>query len=253
MTKLLAALVPLGIVGLIAFFLLTGETGDRMFRGRSELGDAFSRRAVRSVPPDRLGPGSRGLENAAANTVTAIVLDYRGFDTLGEVTVLFAAVAGAGLALFGRRRRRGRSAPLTPSSLILTAAAPWIFMFLFVVGFAIVLHGHLTPGGGFPGGALLAAGLVLLMSAAGHESSPRRLHLLEGLSGFAFVAVGVAGLVWRDSFLAHFGDAGALGAFWSAPVTILLYLIIGLKVSAELTNAVRTLANVEDPTTEEVP
>jgi multicomponent Na+:H+ antiporter subunit B len=252
MNRLLAALVPLGIVVLLSFFLFTGETRDQMFRGRSALGDSFSRRDVRSASPALLGPGSRGLENASANTVTAIVLDYRGFDTLGEVTVLFAAVAGAGLALFGRRRRR-RTARVTRPSLILTAAAPWVFLFLFVVGFAIMLHGHLTPGGGFPGGALLAAGLVLLMAAAGHESSERRLHWFEGISGFSFVAVGLAGLFWKDSFLAHFGDAGALGAFWSAPVTILLYLIIGLKVAAELTGAVRTLAHVEDPTTEEAP
>lgn len=252
MNKLLAALVSLGIVALLSVFLFTGEARDQLFRGRSELGDAFSRRNVRSEAADRVGPGSRGLENTSANTVTAIVLDYRGFDTLGEVTVLFVAVAGAGLVLSGRRRRR-KVGEVTPPSLILRTAAPWVFLFLFVVGFAIVLHGHLTPGGGFPGGALLAAGLVLMMSSSGHEPSARRLHLLEGFAGFAFVGVGVVGLVLKNSFLAHFGDGGALGAFWSAPVTILLYLIIGLKVSAELTSAVRTLAHVEDPTVKEAP
>ncbi len=252
MNRLLAALVSLGIVALLAMLLFTGESKDQLFRGRSGLGDAYSRRDVRAKAPDRVGPGSRGLENASANTVTAVVLDYRGFDTLGEVTVLFVAVAGAGLVLTGRRRRR-KVGDLTPPSLILRAAAPWVFLFLFVVGFAIVLHGHLTPGGGFPGGALLAAGLVLMMSAAGHEPSPRRLHLLEGFAGFVFVGVGVAGLVLKNSFLAHFGDAGALGAFWSAPVTILLYLVIGLKVAAELTSAVRTLAHVEEPATKEAP
>ena len=252
MNKLLAVFVSAGVVALLGVFLLTGPARDQLFSGRSELGDAFSRRDVRGPAPDQVGPGSRGLESAPANTVTAIVLDYRGFDTLGEVTVLFAAVAGAGLVLFARRRR-GQAVSARRPSLILTAAAPWFFLFLFVVGFAIALHGHLTPGGGFPGGALLAAGLVLLLSATGREPSARRLHLLEGLAGFSFVAVGVAGLVWKGSFLAHFGDSGVLGDFWSAPVTMLLYLIIALKVSAELANAVRTLAHVEDPTTKEAP
>lgn len=252
MTRLLPALVSLGVVVLLGALLLTGPTRDGLFRGSSEIGDTFSRRDARGAARDLVGPGSRGLENASANTVTAIVLDYRGFDTLGEVTVLFAAVAGSGLALFGRRRR-GQVPPRHRASVILTTAAPWIVLFLFVVGFAVALHGHLTPGGGFPGGALLAAGLVLLMSATGREPSARRLHLLEGLAGFSFVAVGVAGLVWKGSFLTHFTGGGALGDFGSAPVTILLYLIIALKVSSELTGAVRTLSLVEDSTDKEAP
>ncbi len=253
MNKLLPALVSLGIVSLLGTFLLTGPARQQLFSGRSDLGEAFSRRDVNQNATGKLGPGSRNLENSAANTVTSIVLDYRGFDTLGEVTVLFAAVAGAGLILFARRRREGAAAATMPSSLILKAASPWIFLFLFVTGFVIILHGHLTPGGGFPGGAMVAAGLVLLMASAGHKPSGKRIHAVEALAGFAFVAIGVAGVVLRGSFLAHFADMGALGDFLSAPVTILLYLVIGLKVSAEVTNAVSTLEHVEEDGGKEAP
>jgi hypothetical protein len=76
---------------------------------------------------------------------------------------------------------------------------------------------------------------------------------MEALAGFAFVAVGVAGVVLRGSFLSHFADMGALGDFLSAPVTILLYLVIGLKVSAEITNAVSTLEHAQDENGKEAP
>ena len=252
MNRLLSILVPLGLVTLMAFVLLTGNGRRQLFSGRSDTGDAFSTRSTGGRTSGIVGPGSRHLENNAANTVTAVVLDYRGFDTLGEVTVLFVSIAGAGLILAGRKRRK-KTAQRRGGSLILRTAAPWILMFLLVVGFMIILHGHLTPGGGFPGGAMLAAGLVLLMSSSGHDPDARRLHLLEGLAGLAFVLTGALGLLLRDSFLAHFWNAGALGAFLSAPVSMLLYLIIGLKVAAELVSAVRTLAHVEDSTNEEVP
>ncbi len=251
MNRLLAVVVPSGLVFLLVFFLLGGPARDQLFQGKGETGQTINRRSAGSPAPETIGPGSRGLESGAANTVTAVVLDYRGFDTLGEVTVLFVAVAGAGLVLAGRRRRRTG----TPArgSVILRTASPWIFLFLFVVGMYIVLHGHLTPGGGFPGGALLAAGLVLLMAGSGHEPSGRRLHLMESLAGFSFVGVGLAGLFLKDSFLAHFGGSGTVGAFFSAPVAMLLYLIIGLKVAAELVRAVDTISRVEEPETTEVP
>lgn len=251
MNKLLSALVALGIVALLGAFLLTGIPRSQMFSGRSAVGEAYSRRDVRQEPPAQIGPGTRGLENSSANTVTSVVLDYRGFDTLGEVTVLFAAVAGAGLILAARRRRE--KPVLTPSSVILKTAAPWIFFFLFIVGFTIILHGHLTPGGGFPGGAMVAAGLVLLMASLGHAPSGRRLHALEALAGFAFVVLGVVGVVLRGSFLAHFADFGALGDFLSAPVSMLLYLVIGLKVSAEVAGAVTTLESTADTPEKEAP
>lgn len=253
MNKLLSALVALGIVALLSVLLLSGTVRQHLFSGRSLLGETFSKRNVRQNAPQQVEPGTRGLENSAANTVTSVVLDYRGFDTLGEVTVLFAAVAGAGLILFARRRREGMQTNKTPSSLILRAAAPWVFLFLFVTGFVIILHGHLTPGGGFPGGAMVAAGLVLLMAALDHRPSGRRIHTIEALAGFAFVMVGVAGVVLRGSFLLHFTDMGALGDFLSAPITLFLYLVIGLKVSAEITNAVSTLEHAQDNGEKEAP
>jgi len=130
----LASLLFLG--GLV--FLLIALTGVLSFGNPPMLvGDAIQRAAA-----DEIG---------AANFVTAVVLGYRGLDTLGELSILFAAATAGGLVLGGAQQRRGR-----PAGMILRSGADLLFPLLLVVGLYIVMHGHLTPGGGFQGGVILA-------------------------------------------------------------------------------------------------
>ena len=89
---------------------------------------------------------SQDLESGSANYVTSIVVNYRSFDTLGEITVLFISALGVSLLLTGKRKRQKSS----ESNFILKVGARLIFGIVIVFGIYMFSHGHLTPGGGFP-------------------------------------------------------------------------------------------------------
>jgi len=82
-------------------------------------------------------------ELGASNLVTAIVVTYRGLDTLGEVTVLFLAAAGVGLFL--KLRDREKKTPRRNSSEILKTGITFVLPAIIMFGVYIFLNGHLTP------------------------------------------------------------------------------------------------------------
>jgi multicomponent Na+:H+ antiporter subunit B len=174
--------------------------------------------------------GSSGHEEGSANLVTSIVVNYRAFDTLGEVLVLFAAAAGVGLLFSGKRKRRYRKA-----SLVATTAVPLIAFFAMIVGIFLILHGHITPGGGFSGGALVASGLLLVMFISS-RNIPRNVFLVtESIAGLAIIGIGWAGVMLRGEFLANYLPAGSIGDLLSGGTVLILYILVGLKVTSEIT------------------
>jgi len=98
-------------------------------------------------------------ETGAANIVTSVVISYRGLDTLGEVTVLFLATIGLGAVLATVKKETDRKT--VKASLILSTGCKFLFPFILIFGTYIFIHGHLTPGGGFQGGAIIASAFVL--------------------------------------------------------------------------------------------
>jgi len=166
----------------------------------------------------------------AANIVTSVVLAYRGMDTLVELTILFTAATAAGMVL-GQGTRAGRSQ--SPAGFILSTAADALFPFLLVLGAYIILHGHLTPGGGFQGGTILAVAFFLPLLAQPNAGIDERITTwVEGSAGAAFLLIALAGLA-GDGFMAPF-PGGELGELLSAGSLPVLYLALGLKVGAEL-------------------
>jgi multicomponent Na+:H+ antiporter subunit B len=122
-----------------------------------------------------------------------------------------------------------------PGGFILRAGADLLFPLLIVVGLYIVLHGHLTPGGGFQGGVILATAFVLpVLARPGQVPSHGSLALIEGLAGAAFIVTGFAALAYDRAFLAPLLAPGLLGTLISAGTLPILYLAVGLKVGAEL-------------------
>ena len=126
--------------------------------------------AVNEVSRRYLEQGAE--ETGAVNAVTGLILDYRAFDTLGESAVLFAAAASV-ILLLNRPDRRTRTfrGPDQLTNLLGRPLLPVILLF----GVYVILNGHLSPGGGFSGGAVLGGGLILASLVLGEERMERLL------------------------------------------------------------------------------
>ena len=182
-------------------------------------------------------------ETGAANFVTSVVLAYRGIDTLLELTILFTAAMIGGMVL-GRRRV---DAPHDPDAgFILRTGADLLFPLLLVVGLYIILHGHLTPGGGFQGGVILASAFFLpLLARPGSSINQDVISIVEGLAGATFIIIGLLAMFDGKEFLTPLLDKGELGALISAGTLPILYLAVGIKVGSELAGLLAHLAEAE--------
>ncbi|MCU7854935.1 MAG: sodium:proton antiporter, partial [Candidatus Thiodiazotropha sp. (ex Lucinoma borealis)] len=121
-----------------------------------------------------------------------------------------------------------------------------LFPLLMTIGFYIIFHGHLSPGGGFQGGVILAAAFFLpLLARPGAQLHHGTLSLIEGLAGASFVLIGLIALQQGKAFLQPMLIQDTLGVLLSAGTLPLLYLAVGLKVGAELASLLSHLAQTE--------
>lgn len=184
-----------------------------------------------------------------ANIVTAIIVTYRGLDTLGEVTVLFLAATIVGLVLAEGAHARGpgrRHRP--PAGELLTSGTRFLVPMILLLGVYVFVNGHLTPGGGFQGGAIIASGVLLLLLADPLRHFGHRLiAAIESVAGLLYVAIGLAGLFLAGGFLDNrILPLGTLGELASAGAIPLIYSLIGLKVGAEFASMLASLAETEE-------
>lgn len=121
----------------------------------------------------------KGLEETGAvNIVAGMILDYRAFDTLGESHVLFVATITV-LILLRLNKTEKNEAEVNDrrfepkNDTILQLAATFLVPVIIIFGIYIILNGHLGPGGGFSGGAVIGAGLVLYLNAFGFQKTER--------------------------------------------------------------------------------
>ncbi len=118
-------------------------------------------------------------ETGAVNIVAGMILDYRAFDTFGESAVLFLAVMC--VVILMKRDANNISAQedqeiaedeifeKEDSNIILKRVAALLVPLIFLFGIYVILNGHLSPGGGFSGGSIVGAGLILYSTAYGHN------------------------------------------------------------------------------------
>jgi multicomponent Na+:H+ antiporter subunit B len=174
--------------------------------------------------------------------VTAVNFDYRAFDTMGEEFILLASVTG--LAILLRQHRGERERPSSEAegphfkdtSDALAALSLLLVGPTLVLGAYIVTHGTLTPGGGFQGGVILAAALI--MAFLGGRYLVVKLvapHAFVeageaiGAAGYAFVGIG--GLVFAAVFFRNFISLGTSGQLLSAGTMPLSNIAVGLEVA----------------------
>lgn len=183
----------------------------------------------------------------AANIVTAIIVTYRGLDTLGEVTVLFLTAAIIGMVLAQGRKQQALQRQLPASGELLTTGSRLLVPLILLLGAYVFINGHLTPGGGFQGGAIIAsAALLLLLTDPLKRFSHRLIARVEALSGLVFITIGVLGMVYASGFLdSRLLPSGTFGTLFSAGVIPVIYSVIGLKVGAEFTSMLTNLAETE--------
>lgn len=180
---------------------------------------------------------SEDLESGAANIVTAIVADYRSFDTLGEVTVLFVSSLGVALLLATGNKKR-MDLGFTPN-FMLRVGSRALFGIILMTGVFVTIHGHLTPGGGFPGGTMIASSILLLYLADDQfRTRVGSFKVLESIAGSLYVVIGLVGLFAFDYFLVNFLDNGILGTLFSAGIIPVVYVLIGLKVGSEISGII---------------
>jgi len=185
----------------------------------------------------------------AANIVTAIIVTYRGLDTLGEVTVLFLTAAIVGLVLEGSRRKTdGPDHKLAPAGELLATGTRLLVPLILLLGAYVFINGHLTPGGGFQGGAILASAMLLvLLTTPLARFSHRLIAVVESTSGLVFIGLGVLGIVWAGGFLDNrILPIGNLGELVSAGAIPIIYSFVGLKVGAEFSSMLLNLSETEE-------
>ncbi len=244
MLKRLFIFIMLALMALIFFRLASNYTEHTSL---SKLGKYYAEKAPKEV--------------GATNLVTAVVVTYRGLDTLGEVTVLFISAAGIGLMLRGQPPQKDKETvalsnqsprgSFKPASEIVTTATELLLPMIIMLGIYVFINGHLSPGGGFQGGAIIASGTMFLILALPKSHISRFIMTVtESLSGFSYLVVGVLGVLFAGGFLDNrIIDPGHYGSLFSAGAIPLIYTFIGLKVGFEL-SAILDYFRKEDTTSE---
>ncbi|HPR58044.1 MAG TPA: Na(+)/H(+) antiporter subunit B [Bacteroidales bacterium] len=186
-------------------------------------------------------------EVGTANVVTAIVVTYRGLDTLGEVTVLFLTALIIGYIL--KQKNREKSVVNYTSEILITAVNILIPASI-ILGVYVFINGHLTPGGGFQGGAIIATGIVLLiLSNPSKLMNMKVLHFIESISGFTYILIGLAGLLFAGGFLDNrILPLGNIGNLLSAGAIPIIYSLIGLKVGTEISSILASINETKENT-----
>jgi multicomponent Na+:H+ antiporter subunit B len=198
-------------------------------------------------PYANLAPKIMLDERHVANAVTGVTFDLRGFDTLGEELILFVAALGAAVLLRAQRTEgeveeaaasEERRGPATTDALRALGAV--LVGPALLLGMYVVIHGALTPGGGFQGGVLLA-GALLLVYAAGQAAAVERVRpvslveVADAVGAASYTLVALAGLVFGVAVMDNVLPFGTTGSLLSGGTVPVLSIAVGVEVTAGVT------------------
>ena len=186
-------------------------------------------------------------ETGAVNIVAGMILDYRAFDTLGESNVLFIAACSVLILLRISSEKHGGDAVAQleaeaddrmyepKNDLILQRIASFLVPLILLFGVYIIMNGHISPGGGFSGGAVMGAGLILYLNAFGFRKTERfftfKTFKAVSLCALSFYAVSKAYSFFTGAnHLSSFITPGTPGRLFSAGLIPYLNIAVGLVV-----------------------
>ena len=198
-----------------------------------------------------------GLEIGLPNVVTSVLASYRGYDTLGEIYVIFTAAVGVliiiGRPRFGRRRTRrmmvGEMRQGMKQNVILRVVSKLLIPFILLFALYVQWHGDFGPGGGFQAGVIFASGFILYALIFDVDTARTvipawvtRLFLALGVALFA--GVGVAGMLLGGNFLNYslLADEPIQGQHLGI---LLIELGVGMTVAAAMITIFFTFAHQE--------
>ncbi|MBU1144772.1 MAG: Na(+)/H(+) antiporter subunit B [Firmicutes bacterium] len=245
MKNFLALLLTIGLGVLIILSLSNNDYFPKF--GEVDLNDRVSSEyIVKGSSEDIIFGETVDPESGPANIVTSIVADYRSFDTLGEVTVLFISALGVALLLGSGSKQKRLELHFKPN-FMLRVGSRALFAIILMTGVYITLHGHLTPGGGFPGGAMIASSMLLLYLADDQfRAKIRGFKILESVAGSLYVVLGLLGLLLATYFLENFLPNGTVGELLSSGIIPIVYVLIGLKVGSEISGVIDNFLTEEE-------
>ena len=173
------------------------------------------------------------------NVVNVILVDFRGFDTFGEITVLGIAAIGTlclmdGMRAHGTIMTQGLTYRFNPSPLMLRITASWILPIALVVSLYIFLRGHNLPGGGFIAGLITAMALIIQYIALGQDQTEQ---MLKAKSGRLYE-------IWIGIGLSVAGLTGLAAWFWGRPFLTSAHIYVNPPLIGELHLASAALFDV---------
>ena len=191
----------------------------------------------------------RGLqETGAVNIVAGMILDYRAFDTLGESHVLFIAACAVMILLRLPEEADSRERLLAEADdrayepkhdIILQRVTGMLVPIILLFGVYVLFNGHLGPGGGFSGGAVIGAGLILYLNAYGFAAT-ERFFTIRTFRAVSFCALAFYALAKAYSFFcgANHLDSGiglgTPGAIFSSGLILYLNIAVGMVVACTM-------------------
>jgi len=192
----------------------------------------------------------KGLEETGAvNVVAGMILDYRAFDTLGESSVLFLAITTVMMLLLQDEKNTDPEEDIITKheteiedqtrDVILQNITIILLPAIMLYGIYVILNGHLSPGGGFSGGAILGAGLILYAAGFGHNRV-RKFFTMKIFRLITSTALLSYGLLKAYSFILganHIPTGiplGVPGAIFSSGLIFVLDICVGLVVACTM-------------------
>ena len=185
-------------------------------------------------------------ETGAVNIVTGMILDYRAFDTFGESNVLFIATITVLILLHytkkdeAAQKEEANDRAFEPKNdTILQVCATVLVPIIILFGIYVILNGHISPGGGFSGGAIIGAGLILHVSAFGFAKT-ERFFTEKTYKTICFCALTFYCLAKSYSFftganhLESHIPLGTPGAILSSGLILPLNICVGLVVACTM-------------------